>query len=181
MRPTPWARFQQFGAWGVPPETTEFLIRRGGVALVDAVVGLTGVDGLVAAIEIGQKAKALRRRGIPVGRLGEAEWVQVFDLFTGGRIPREAIQPVAGHMAMNPGTDAASAMAALGFGLQPREVWADQLAGLSMEDYRIDLGDSDGKRLRFLAGRAMRQLLGKAPAREVAEYLKTRLTQEAVR
>jgi Asp-tRNA(Asn)/Glu-tRNA(Gln) amidotransferase B subunit len=50
-----------------------------------------------------------------------------------------------------------------------------------MEDYRIDMGDSDAKRLRFLAGRAMRQLLGKAPAKEVAEYLRTRLTQEAGR
>jgi glutamyl-tRNA(Gln) amidotransferase subunit E len=181
MRPTPWERFRQFGAWGVPAETTEFLIRRGGVEIVDAVVRSTGVDGLLAAIEIGQRAKALHRKGIPVERLGAAEWVEVFDLFTDGRIPREAIQPVAGHMAQNPGTTAAAAMADLGFGIQPREVWSDQLSGLSMEDYRIDLGDSDGKRLRFLAGRAMRQLLGKAPAKEVAEYLKTRLTQEAVR
>ena len=181
MRPTPWERFHQFGAWRVPPETTEFLIRRGGVAIVDAVVSLTGCDGLVAAVEIGQRAKALKRKGIPVERLGAQEWVQIFDLFTGGQIPREAIQVLAGHMAKNPGTDAVTSMAQLGFGIQPREVWSQQLQGLSMEDYRIDLGDSDGKRLRFLAGRAMKQLLGKAPARDVADYLRTRLTQEAAR
>ncbi len=181
MRPTPWARFHQFGAWGVPAETTSFLIRRGGIELVDAVVSLTGADGLVAAIEIGQRAKSLKRKGIPMERLGAPEWVQIFDLFTGGRIPREAIQVVASHMARNPGIDAERAVADLGFGIQPREAWSRELQGLSMEDYRIDLGDSDGKRLRFLAGRAMRQLLGKAPAKEVADYLRNRLNQEAGR
>ncbi len=181
MKPTPWERFHQFGAWRVPPETTEYLIRRGGVAIVDAVVRLTGVDGLVAAVEIGQRAKALKRRGIPMERLGVGEWVQIFDLLTNGQISREAIPALATHMAKHPGTGAEAAMAALGFGVQPREVWSRQISGLSMEDYRIDLGDSDGKRLRFLAGRAMKDLLGKAPARDVADYLRTRLTQEASR
>jgi len=151
------------------------------VAIVDAVVTLTGADGLVAAVEIGQRAKAMKRKGIPMERLGATEWVQIFDLFTGGQISREAIQVVAGHMAKNPGTDAHSALGQLGFCLQPREVWSQRLQGLSMEDYRIDLGDSDGKRLRFLAGRAMKDLLGKAPAKDVADYLRTRLSQEAGR
>ncbi|NTV73988.1 MAG: Glu-tRNA(Gln) amidotransferase subunit GatE, partial [Holophaga sp.] len=181
MKPTPGERFHQFGTWGVPPETTEYLIRRGGVAIVDAVVQLTGVDGRVAAVEIGQRAKALKRRGIPMERLGVNEWVQIFDLLTGGQIAREAIPALATHMALHPGTGAETAMSALGFGLQSREVWSRQLSFLSMEDYRIDLGDSDAKRLRFLAGRAMKDLLGKAPARDVADYLRTRLTQEASR
>ena len=181
LQPSPWERFKQFGAWKVPSETTEYLIRRGGVALVDAVVKLTGADGLVAAMEIGQKAKSLSRQGIPMERLGAAEWVQVFDLYTGGQIGRETIHVVAAHMAANPGTDAAAAMANLGVGLQPREDWSRQVAGLSMEDYRIDQGDSEGKRLHFLAGKAMHQLRGKAPAREVAEFLKSSLSQEAGR
>jgi glutamyl-tRNA(Gln) amidotransferase subunit E len=181
LRPTPWERLRRYGAWRVPVETTEFLIRRGGAQIVDALVQLTGVDGLVAAIEIGQRAKAMRRSGIPMERLGVAEWVQVFDLFTGGRIPREAIQPVAGSMARNPGLQAEEACLLLGYGMQDRQVWSAALAGLSMEDYRIDLGDSDGKRLRFLAGKAMRQLLGRAPGKEVAEYLRAILHEEVKR
>jgi glutamyl-tRNA(Gln) amidotransferase subunit E len=181
LRPTPWERLRRYGAWRVPVETTEFLIRRGGAQIVDALVQLTGVDGLVAAIEIGQRAKAMRRSGIPMERLGVAEWVQVFDLFTGGRIPREAIQPVAGRMARNPGLQAEEACLLLGYGMQDRQVWSAALAGLSMEDYRIDLGDSDGKRLRFLAGKAMRQLLGRAPGKEVAEYLRAILHEEVKR
>jgi len=181
LRPTPWERLRRYGAWRVPVETTEFLIRRGGAQIVDALVQRTGVDGLVAAIEIGQRAKAMHRSGIPMERLGIAEWVQVFDLFTGGRIPREAIQPVAGRMARNPGLQAEEACRLLGCGMQDRQVWSAALAGLSMEDYRIDLGDSDGKRLRFLAGKAMRQLLGRAPGKEVAEYLRAILHEEVKR
>jgi len=181
LRPAPWERLRRYGAWRVPVETTEFLIRRGGAQIVDALVQHTGVDGLVAAIEIGQRAKAMRRSGLPMERLGIAEWVQVFDLFTGGQIPREAIQPVAGRMARNPGLRAEEACLLLGYGLQDRQVWAAKLAGLSMEDYRIDLGDSDDKRLRFLAGKAMRQLRGRAPAKEVAECLRASLLQEAGR
>ena len=33
----------------------------------------------------------------------DIEWVQIFELFTGGEIPREAIQPVAAHLARNRG------------------------------------------------------------------------------
>ena len=181
LRPAPWERFRQFGAWQVPPETTEYLIRRGGMAIVDAVVEHTGVDGLVAAIELGQRAKSLSRKGIPIERLGAPEWVEIFDLYTGGQVPREAIHVLAGHMALHPGTGAAAAMAHLGIGIQPREQWSLEIPGLSMEEYRADLGDCDGKRLRFLAGKAMRLLRGKAPAREVAEFLRTSLCQEAGR
>ncbi|MEN6492772.1 MAG: hypothetical protein ABFD16_00655, partial [Thermoguttaceae bacterium] len=66
---------------------------------IHAVVEKTGVDGLLAGVTIGQHAKALQRRGILVSRLGAAEWIQVFDLYTGGRIPREAISAVAARMA----------------------------------------------------------------------------------
>ena len=177
----PWERYRTYDAWRVPRETTDFLIRRGGARIVDALVQYTGVDGLVAAVEIGQRAKAQKRAGVPMERLGAAEWIQVFDLFTGGRIPREAIQPVAARMARNPGLQAEEACMLLGFGLLDREAWTRELAGLSMEDYRIDRGDSDGKRLRFLAGKAMHLLRGRAPAREVAEYLEYRLREEVGR
>jgi glutamyl-tRNA(Gln) amidotransferase subunit E len=180
LQPPPWERIRAYGALRVPQETTEFLIRRGGAQIVDAVVARTGVDGLVAAMELGQRAKAMKRSGFPMERLGIEAWVAVFDLFTGGTIPREAIQPVAAHMAQNPGVTAIAACADLGFGLLERTRWTRELGGLSMEEYRLDMGDSPGKRLRFLAGKATSQLLGRAPAKDVAEYLRTRLQEEVL-
>jgi glutamyl-tRNA(Gln) amidotransferase subunit E len=191
LQPPPWERLARYGALRVPRETTEYLIRRGGARIVDALVEKTGVDGLVAAIEIGQRAKAMKRAGIPMERLGEAEWLQVFDLFTGGRIAREAIQPVAAHIAKNPGVDAAAACAHLGFGLQERTAWMPELDGLLLDDYvsgTLRMPTPNGTRpasgcplpdtRNYLAGKAARQLRGKAPAKEVAEYVNARLQKE---
>jgi Glu-tRNA(Gln) amidotransferase subunit E-like FAD-binding protein len=136
------------------------------------------VDGLMAAVIIGQRAKALARAGIPVQRLGPAEWVDVFDLYTSGRIPREALPVVAGRMAKD-GLGAAAAAAAEGIALVGRETWQRDLDGLSMAGYLARAGDGAGRRLRFLAGRAMRQLQGRAPAKDVAAWLAGRIEEMA--
>jgi glutamyl-tRNA(Gln) amidotransferase subunit E len=180
LRPPPWERIAKYGALRVPRETSEYLIRRGGAQIVDTLVEKTGVDGLVAAIEIGQRAKAMQRAGIPMERLDTADWVEVFDLFTDGKIPREAIQPVAAHIAENPGVDAAAASATLGYALVDRAAWADELASLAAEDYRVNGRHYDEKRLRYFVGEAVRQLRGRAPAKEVAESVKSQLGQEVL-
>jgi glutamyl-tRNA(Gln) amidotransferase subunit E len=178
LKPAPWARFERYGAWGVPEETTRFLIRRGGAHCVDAAVQKTGVDGLMAAVIIGQRAKALSRAGIPIQRLGPSEWVEVFDLYTDGRIPREAIPVVASRMARD-GLRASDAAAAEHIDLAGQDVWQRQLEGLSMAGYVAGRNDGAGKRLRFLAGRAMKQLKGKAPAKDVAAWLAARIEELA--
>lgn len=180
LKPTPWERLARYGAWRVPQETSEFLIRRGGADVVDEVVARTGVDGLTAAIEIGQRAKHLQRLGLPMHRLGAGEWIQVFDLLTDGRLPRELVAPVAARMAKD-GLDARGACEAEQIALLDEGDWKAQLTGLSMEDYRIDMGDSSGKRLRFLAGRATKLLKGKAPAKEVASHLRALVQEEVSR
>lgn len=174
MRPTPWERLDRYRSWRVPEETGHYLIRRGGAEILDAVVERTGVDGLVAAIEIGQRTRALKRAGLPVQRLGVEAWVQVFDLFTDGLLPRECLGAVAARMAAD-GLEAAEAAQAEGIALVPRERWASELQDLTMEGYLGERVDTSEKRLRFLAGKAMAQLKGRAPAAEVARYLKDRL------
>lgn len=174
MRPAPWARLERYRSWRVPEETGHYLIRRGGAEILDAVVERTGVDGLVAAIEIGQRARALKRAGLPIQRLGVEAWVQVFDLFTDGLLPRECLGIVAARMAAD-GLDAAEAARAEGIALVPRERWSAELQALTMEGYLGERVDTPEKRLRFLAGKAMAQLKGRAPAAEVARYLKDRL------
>ncbi|MHB0971762.1 MAG: Glu-tRNA(Gln) amidotransferase subunit GatE [Thermoanaerobaculia bacterium] len=176
LKPPPWERFARYGAWRVPEETTSFLIRKGGAAIVDTVVEKTGVDGLVAAIEIGQRAKALRRAGIPVERLGAAEWVSVFDLLAGGRIPREAVPVIATRMAKD-SLSASDAAAAEGIALAPRDQWLSKLDDLSMDGYH-ERGDSPDKRLRFLAGRAVEALKGRAPAKDVVAELRNAALEE---
>jgi Glu-tRNA(Gln) amidotransferase subunit E-like FAD-binding protein len=136
------------------------------------------VDGLVAAIEIGQRAKALSRAGVPMERLGTDEWRQVFNLFTGGRIPREAIPVVAARMAKD-GINAEAAAKADGITVLRRERWQPEMGRLDMEGYHAGKGDTSQKRLRFLAGRAMRLLKYKASAKDMVDYLRSTIEEVA--
>ncbi len=181
LRPAPWERLERYLAARVPEETCNFLIRRGGAEILDAVVERTGVDLLLAAIEIGQRSSALRRAGVPVERLGPAEWVEVFDLFTDGRIPREGIAPVAAAVARD-GLDAEAAARAAGIALEPRESWLPEL------ERRLAAappagGPGDGaeaaRRLRAATGQAVYALRGRAPASDVAAELRERILEVA--
>ncbi|MCX6550655.1 MAG: Glu-tRNA(Gln) amidotransferase subunit GatE [Acidobacteria bacterium] len=180
LRPAPWVRFERYGEWRVPEDTTTFLIRRGGAEIVDAVVEKTGVHGLIAAIEIGQRAKALTRAGVPMDRLGAPEWIGIFDLFTDGRIPREGIPMVAAAMANDPSLGAEKACACVGIDLRKAEEWRPEVRTLDFGGYDRRKADSEARRIRFMAGRAMKQMLGKAPARDVVAYLST-LVEEVAR
>jgi Glu-tRNA(Gln) amidotransferase subunit E-like FAD-binding protein len=175
LRPAPWHRLERYLAARVPEETSRFLIRRGGAEILDAVVARTGADLLVAAVEIGQRARAMKRRGIAVERLGADEWTQVFDLFTGGRIPREGIATVAAAMARD-GIGAEAAARAAGIALEPRARWQPEIERLA--ERMAPAGDRDAaRRLRQATGEAVHALRGRAPAREVAEALRARLEE----
>jgi Asp-tRNA(Asn)/Glu-tRNA(Gln) amidotransferase B subunit len=58
-------------------------------------------------------------------------------------------------------------------------VWQGELGSLSLDGYRPRPADSADKRLRFLAGRAMELLKGKAPAKDVAAYLADKIEEIA--
>jgi Glu-tRNA(Gln) amidotransferase subunit E-like FAD-binding protein len=187
LRPAPWERLERYGSWGVPEETTRFLIRRGGADTLDEIVARTGVDGRTAAIVLGQRTRALHRAGVPVERLGTAEWVQVFDLYTDGKLPRECIAPVATAMARHPGLDAAQAAESLGIAPLPREQWSVELRDLRTGGDLVRttrrgsaVRRRDPARLgRHLTGVAVRQLAGRAPASEVAGFVREGLAESA--
>lgn len=177
LKPAPWERLERWLAARVPEETCSFLIRRGGAEILDAVVARTGADLRLAAIEIGQRARALKRAGVAVERLDTAAWVGIFDLFTDGRIPREGIAPVATAMARD-GVDAATAATAAGFALEPRERWLGDLDRLLDASPPPGNGDA-ARRLRAAAGSAVRALRGRAAARDVAAELRARFQEVA--
>jgi glutamyl-tRNA(Gln) amidotransferase subunit E len=179
LGPAPWKRIEEYMSWRVPEETAFYLIRRGGAEVVDAVVEKTGVDGLFAAITIGQRVKAMKRAGVPVERLGAAEWVQIFDRFIDGRIPREAVPAVAQRMAQdNASVD--EACSSLGIALRTQEQWTSMAEeALINGGDKSKNGDCDDKQVQFLIGKAVRMLKNKAPASEVAAFIRARLYSEA--
>ena len=74
---------------------------------------------------------------------------------------------------------ASDAAAAERIALAPRDQWLSKLDGLSMDGY-YEKGDTPDKRLRFLAGKAVDALKGRAPAKDVVAELRN-AAQEEVR
>jgi Asp-tRNA(Asn)/Glu-tRNA(Gln) amidotransferase B subunit len=56
----------------------------------------------------------------------------------------------------------------------------EELNACFAENNCIEKGKFDAKSLRQLIGKAVRQLRGKAPAKDVAEYVKSRLIPETL-
>lgn len=180
LPPAPWEREARYGAWGVPLETTHYLIRRGGAAVVDEVIRQTGVDGRTAAVEIGQRARALGRAGVPIERLGAEGWMKVFHLYTDARLPRELIPAVATRLADQPGLSGEEAARAAGFDPLPPGDWQAQAqAALDLSDWVTYPGETTDRRTRWLTGRAVARLRGRAAAAEVAAFVRSRLGGEA--
>jgi glutamyl-tRNA(Gln) amidotransferase subunit E len=177
LPPPPWERHARFAGWGVPAETTDFLIRKGGIGIVEEVVRATGVDPKTAAIEIGQRGRALSRAGVPIARLGAEQWISIFHQYTDGKIPREGIRAMVRVMAQAPELDGDSAREAAGIRLQPSAWWQGELAHVDLAGYRGGREPSRDRELRYLAGRATRMLAGRAPAKEIAALLATRLEE----
>ncbi len=175
LEPAPWEREELWGSWRVPEETTHYLIRKGGAKIVDAVVEKTGVDGLLAAVEIGQRSRASKRAGIPVDRLGMAEWTEIFDLYTDGRIPVESIRTVAARMAQNPGLNAFGAAEAEGIDLVDGDKWNAEIEPLIKAASGAMTDGMRGKTVRHITGKATAMLAGKAAAKDVAEYVRRKL------
>lgn len=180
LKPRPWERLERYLAWRVPEETVRYLVRRGGADIVDAVVKHTGVDGRLAAIQVGQRAKALRRAGVPIDRLGADEWVQVFELVAQGRIPVETIPAVATRMAVD-GLDAGAATAAEGIALLGRESWQPRVHELAERALAGLDGEARARTARRVTGEAVAGLRGKAPAKDVAACVNEQLLEEAGR
>jgi hypothetical protein len=96
------------------------------------------------------------------------EWVEVFDLFTDGRIPREC-GPADRNAHGEDGLSARDAAAAEGIEIVDRSSGSAELDDLTMDGYLREKGDTPDKRLRFLAGSAIDASRGRAPAKDVAQ------------
>jgi glutamyl-tRNA(Gln) amidotransferase subunit E len=174
----PWEREARYAAAGVPRNTSHFLIRRGGAALVDHVVSACGADLRFAAFFFGERLKGLRRAGATVDELSEERWGALFRAFAERPSLREAWAALVVELARVPVTTVAQALAALGL---DRELpgWRDEMAA-GMAEARATVHDDDPGRLaRHAAGVVMRRLRGRVPARTVLETLQ--LTLEAER
>ena len=173
----PWTREERYARAGIPRDTVFYLIRRGGARRVDLVVEKVGADLRRAGLFFGERLKGLRRRGVAVDGITDDQWVAWFRRVAERPVLSEDVSNAVRWMARHPGEDPGRWIEGTGAGVEP-EGWRERLIGLA--DARPDHPDGTAaQRLRFRMGRAMRELRGKVPAREVRRVLEETPETEA--
>ena len=129
LAPRPWEREARYAAAGVPRHTIHYLIRRGGAALVDRVVGEAGADLRQACFLFGERLKGLRRAGVAVDRITPERWCELFGLARERPVLWQAWQPIVRQMAAAPAPTVTGIVAEAGFGAPP-DGWPARLASL---------------------------------------------------
>ncbi len=175
LSPRPWDREARYSAAGVPLATTHFLIRRGGARMVDKLAAAHPGCLKQAALLFGERLKALRRAGLAVDAIPEERWSELFAIAARRPILWQAWLPVVRAMAATPARDVPAILAELRLGGSPSR-WGRIVHSAVGEARRRLYGPGGDDRLfRFSMGLAMRDLLGKVPALQVADAVRTEM------
>jgi len=163
----PWQREARYAAAGVPEAVAHYLVRRGGAARVDAVVAQAGADLRFAAFFFGERTLGLRRAGVPVDRVSDVGWLELFRALGHRPVRREGWSTIVRAMAASPERPVETLLAELGLERPPGD-WRATVAS-ALELAGREAYDADPGRLaRHAIGRAMAVLRGRVPAAEVA-------------
>ena len=171
LPPPPWERQRRYAEAGLATKTIEYLIRRGGAALVDRVVERCGADLRQAGIFFGERLRGLARRGVDVTAIAADRWEQLFELLVEQPLLWEVWAELVRIMVEERTSSPADLAAAREWGRPPPN-WPELLERLLARkpDHRLD----ESGRWRFYMGLAMDELRGRVAGAEVAALLQER-------
>jgi len=166
----PWERDRRYAAAGVPQGTRHYLVRRGAAAIVDRVVLECGADLRFACFFFGERLRGLRRRGVPVERIGDDRWCEFFRAIGARPVLRQAWERIVRLIAESPDASVGALLERQGLGLAPAE-WRASVAetcahlgpAARTPRRRVDPARPTRRALREV----MPALRGRVPARDV--------------
>jgi Glu-tRNA(Gln) amidotransferase subunit E-like FAD-binding protein len=167
-------REERYAGAGVPQPVIHYLIRRGGALLVDAVVKAASADLKRACFFFGERIKGLRRSGVAVDAIDTFSWIDLFALAERDPVLWEAADELVRWMAENPAYGVEVQVTNSGLGKRP-DNWRDRIAAWVAESTLDHPDGSDGQRVRFLLGTAMKELRGRVPAIDVEDAIRTEM------
>jgi len=172
LPPPPWDREARYCRAGVPVAVARYLVRKGGASLVDRLAPAGGAPERLrrACRLVGESFKAWRRARIPVDRISDDRWVELFGALETRPALRDCARELVVALAADPVLSLEAAIAAQVPDAAPadwRGALRDAVAARTGE--RARLGDE--ARLRHHVGRGMDDLRGRVHGREVARVV----------
>jgi len=91
LPPVPWVRREKYHQLGLPDFMMDQLLLSGKADIFDRLIAELKVDPNLAAVFLTQTLKHFKRKGLPVGKLGDDSIISVFKAYKNNQIVREAI------------------------------------------------------------------------------------------
>ncbi|MFQ6095013.1 MAG: Glu-tRNA(Gln) amidotransferase subunit GatE [Candidatus Bathyarchaeia archaeon] len=162
--------------YGVNEKLARQLLYSEYTELFESIAKEVSVSPTVIAVALTETLKALRRDGVPVGRLSNEQITDAFRLVDSGRTAKEAIPEVLAWLARHEGAAAVDAVEALGLVMisqENLEAMIDELIGKN-EALIKERGE---RAFGILMGRIMREVRGRVKAEDVSRLLKDKLSK----
>ncbi len=165
----PWQRREFYKKIGLPAEISERLVLNDRAVVFQKIVETLPLSPKLAAVVLSQTLKHLERKRLPVSLLGDESLIDLFKRYSEGEFAREAFPAILKMMAAD-NTDAGVAVEALGI----RRLGDDEIQDL-VQKYVLIHRDREpqdpDKKFRYLMGKLMSDLRGKAPGEKVVLFL----------
>ncbi|MBN2561972.1 MAG: Glu-tRNA(Gln) amidotransferase subunit GatE [Phycisphaerae bacterium] len=169
-----WDREARYREMGLPDDVIGPLCISRRVAVFDRLVDELKVNPTFAAVILVQRFKALRREGLHPEALSDDEIQEVFEAYSDGRLAREGVIEVLAQVLQERTEIAAPRVASVlkairGTHMDDGEIEARIAAAInSVDDSRFATTLKKG---RYLMGVLMRDMVGRAEGRRIAEML----------
>ncbi len=176
-----WDREARYHALGLPSDVLPALSAPRLAALFDRLTGELGLPPRFVAVLLGQRLKALRRRGVPVETLTPEEIYAVCAAHAKGRLSREGVPVVlrlaAEHAPVAGGAEAARVAAVFAEHNFTPLTDAELDEAISRRLARLDSRKfaTPQQKARFLCGLILDDYVGRIPAAQVVQRVAARL------
>jgi glutamyl-tRNA(Gln) amidotransferase subunit E len=180
-----WDRAARYRGLKLPADVVGPLLRSPRAGLFDRLVRELEIKPTFAAVVLVQRFKHLRRSGVPVVQLSDAEILEVFRAHATGRLTREGVVAALERLALEPPSEEDAAARVTRVLAEQRLTPASESEvrdGLRSRLAQLDARrfETPAQQARFLCGRLMEDLLGRCEGRRLAELAQAAVGKEPV-
>jgi glutamyl-tRNA(Gln) amidotransferase subunit E len=173
LPPTPWQRRELYAGLGLSSEISRDLVIDVRAPLFQRIIEMIPLKTTIAAVVLSQTLKHLKRKGFPVERISEQDFIDLFKRFGRGEFTREAILPLLQLMSAE-SLEAGEAVRKLGLARMKDGDVRDIIGQTVVIHRNLDPRDPE-KKFRYLMGLLMIELRGRVPGERMAIFLKDAL------
>jgi glutamyl-tRNA(Gln) amidotransferase subunit E len=166
LPPVPWVRREKYHQLGLPDFMMDQLLLSGKADIFDRLIAELKVDPNLAAVFLTQTLKHFKRKGLPVGKLGDDSIISVFKAYKNNQIVREAI-PVIIENWLNLNARPIEDVIAQYPIINERELLSKITEVIDEND--LNTYHDEATKLSYVIGKVMKMIKGRVDGKIVAE------------